>query len=100
MYNALDSSPKSVRERIIVLAISPGKIIPRELCYESYNYASKKDFVPKLDVIGRIRYGNELILLDPDPKAPEHDHGLDSPTFQRIIKENLQNYIMDYGGSR
>jgi hypothetical protein len=98
VYNALSSSSKAVRNRIIVFAISPRAIIPKRLCYQSFNYASKRNFVPKLDVIGRIRYGSELVLLNPHPNAPKHDHGFDSPTFQDIIKNRLENYLMIYEG--
>jgi RHS repeat-associated protein len=97
VFNALSSSSKAVRNRIIVFAISPGAIIPGKLCYRSVNYASKRDFVPKLNLIGQMRYGKELILLDPHPDAPNHDHGFDSPTFQDVIKDRLEDYIMDYG---
>jgi RHS repeat-associated protein len=98
VYNALVSSPKVIREKIIVLAISPGAIIPSNLCFRSYNYASKRDFVPKLDVFGQMRYRNQLVLLDPHPNARKHDHGFDSPTFQDIITDRLENYLMIYGG--
>ena len=78
----------------------PAVIIPSRLCYESYNYASKKDFVPKLDLIGRMRYGKELIFLDPHPDAENHDHGFDSPTFQDWIQYHIRNYCTEYGGQR
>jgi len=94
VFNALSSSPKAIRGQIIVLAISPAAIIPKELCYEVHNYASKRDFIPRLDLVGKIRYGDQLILLEPHPDAPRHDHGFDSPTFQDVIKDTIQNYMI------
>jgi hypothetical protein len=98
VFNALLTSPKSVRNRIIVLAISPGAIIPRRLCYEAYNYASKRDFVPYLDVLGNLLWGDQLILLEPHPDAPYHDHGFDSPTFQDAIQYHITNHLKQLGG--
>ena len=98
VLNALSSSPKDVRNKIIVLAISPGAIVPQRLCYRSFNYASKRDFVPKLDVLGNLLYGSQLISLKPHPDAHHHDHGFDSPTFQDIIQDNLADYLKLFGG--
>ncbi len=97
VYNALASSPKAVRDRIIVLAIAPVTIIPRHLCRASYNFASKRDSVPKYDIIGRRRYGNQLTLLDPHPEALEDDHGFDSPTVQTIIQKRINDYLKQVG---
>lgn len=97
VVNALNSSSKSVQNKIIVLAIAPGAIVPEYLCFRSYNYASKRDFVPKLDIIGNLRYGDELILLEPHPDAKKHDHNFDSPTFQEVIQNRIINYLKEYG---
>ncbi|MES2273603.1 MAG: hypothetical protein V4487_05390 [Chlamydiota bacterium] len=44
--NALLDLPKEIANRVIVVAIAPGAIVPRELCFNSFNYASKGDIVP------------------------------------------------------
>jgi hypothetical protein len=44
-----------------------------------------------------MRYGNELILLDPHPDAPKHDHGFDSPTFQEQIRDRIMIYLRQSG---
>ncbi len=98
VFNALFSSTKAVQNRIIVLAISPAAVIPNKLCYKAYNYTSKRDFIPSLDVMGKWHYGDQLILLEPHPDASFHDHGFDSPTFQQLIKDNIANYLIQYGG--
>jgi len=90
-------SPESVRKRIISLAIAPGAIIPQELCAASFNYASRRDFVPYLDVEGYKKYRNQLIILEPHQDAPLHDHGLDSPTFKSVIQYHIEKYLEKFG---
>lgn len=97
VLNALRSSPQEIRDRIIVVAISPAKIIPNELCFKSYNYASKRDFVPSLDLAGKYWYADQLIMLDPHKDAPSIDHYLSSETFQDVIKGHVATYLAQYG---
>ena len=80
--------------------IAPAAIIPEELCFRSYNYISKRDFVSHLDVIGKVRYGNELKILEPHPEAKIWDHEFSSPTFIQKIKRHLNDYIENYGSIR
>ncbi len=61
-------------EKFISLAIAPAVIIPNKLCFASYNYISRRDFVTHLDVIGKMKYGNELQILEPHPNAKLWDH--------------------------
>jgi hypothetical protein len=98
--NALLSSSESVRQRIIVLAIAPSVIIPRHLCFDSYNYVSKRDFVTHLDLWGKMRYSNELRILEPHPDADLWDHGFLSPTFEDVLKRHIQEYIVQYGDNK
>lgn len=98
VFNALASSPKSIRDRIDVIAVSPGAIVPRKLCHQVYNFASKRDFVPHLDVVGKLRYGDQLFMLNPSPGTPSPDHGFDSHTFQGKIVEVIETYLKDYEG--
>jgi RHS repeat-associated protein len=98
--NALLTSPESVRQRIIVLALAPAVIVPQKLCFRSYNYISKRDFVTHLDVIGKLRYGNELKILEPHPEASFWDHEFLSPTFKDPIQRHIADYIENYGGKR
>ena len=96
--NALLTSPEEVRQRIIVLAIAPAEIIPRKLCFQSYNYMSKRDFVTHFDIVGKMRYRDELIVLEPHPDANFFDHDFLSPTFAEPIKRHTKDYIKKYGG--
>lgn len=97
--NALQASPKEVRDRIIVLAIAPSVIIPRDLCYESSNYVSRQDGVPFLDRHGLILHGKELQILPAAPGAKIWDHEFQSPTFASKIREHIEDYI-EGGGIR
>ncbi|MCB1082249.1 MAG: DUF687 family protein, partial [Chlamydiia bacterium] len=90
---ALESSPKSVRERIIVLAIAPAVIIPKSLCFDSFNYVSRRDFVTHLDINGKIMYGKELHILEPHVEANRFDHSSLSPTFKEIEKYHIDEYL-------
>lgn len=113
VYNALASASKELWDRVIVVAIAPAKVIPRDMCYESFNYASKRDIVP----LGNILFVNiveaansnlelsdnlemtrrnqeELILLDPAPEIKSGiDHEFQSPTFKPKLTEHLKDYI-------
>jgi len=96
--NALLTSPKEVRQRIIVLAIAPAEIVSKTLCYESYNYMSRRDFVTHFDIVGKMRHRDELIVLEPHPDANFFDHDFLSPTFAEPIKRHTKDYIKKYGG--
>ena len=91
MKNALMHAPKEIRDRVIVVAIAPAAVVSKELCYQSYNYASKKDIVPfgELAFAGALstneystspvlemamEHHEELIILEPHPDATEMDH--------------------------
>ena len=100
VYNALLTSPKSVQQRIINLALAPAAIIPKRLCFESYNYISRRDIVTHLDVMGKMKYGRELQILEPHPDANFWDHEFLSPTFAKPIQRHITNYLGNYGGSK
>ncbi|WP_171005715.1 RHS repeat-associated core domain-containing protein [Candidatus Rhabdochlamydia sp. T3358] len=100
LKNALLTSPESVRQQIIALAIAPAVIIPRRLCFQSDNYISKNDFVTHLDFDGKRRYGNELHVLEPHPDAKDWDHEFLSPTFESRIQGHIKEYLKNYGGKR
>lgn len=112
--NALEKLPKEIRNRVIVVAIAPAAIISKELCYEAYNYASKKDVVNYGEffwasafdstecgtskIVERIlELRSQLILLDPHPDATGLDHDFQSPTFMEVILRHMNNYIKKNG---
>jgi hypothetical protein len=88
--------------------------VPKEICFQSYNYASKKDIVPlgelffagafdtkevgssnRVDMVMELR--KQLIILDPHPDAVGIDHDFQSPTFINIIKQNIEDYADHQG---
>ena len=95
--NALLTSPREVQQRIICVALAPGAIIPQQLCFRSYNYASKNDFVPYFDLYGNFRYRDQLQILKPHKDAKRHDHEFLSPTFKERIQYHLDQYINNNG---
>ena len=97
--NALEAAPQHIRDRIIVVAIAPGAIVPREICHNSYNYVSKnRDLVPLSDVEGMRKYGNQLIHLDPHPDAKRWDHDFRSPTFAGVLQKHIAKFKAENGG--
>ncbi len=97
LRNALLSVDKAIRNKIIVVAIAPSVIIPKKLCYESYNYISSRDVVTHMDIYGKIHYGNELIILKAHKDASLWDHDFLSPTFDSVKKRHIEFYISKYG---
>lgn len=114
--NAITSLPQEIRDRIIVVAIAPATVVSKDWCFDSFNYASKKDMVPTLGfwleclvaynperntdevVDNLLKIQNELTRLDPDEKPDgRFDHGIRSPTFNRVILEALTEYVMREG---
>ena len=100
LKNALETSSSSVRQRIIVLAIAPSVIIPKRLCFKSDNYVSRRDFVTHLDFFGKMRYGNQLHVLEPHPNAKFWDHEFLSPTFDGVKRFHVDEYLENYAGKK
>lgn len=112
--NELLKLPEEIRKRIIVVAIAPAAIVPKDLCYDSFNYASKSDVVYLGELLHAYSVGqnedgqselfqaaldkqNQLILLDPHPDAKGMDHAFQSPTFIKTIAMHMKNYIDNNG---
>lgn len=108
VYNTLSSLPEEARKRVIVLAIAPAKVVPEEMCYRAYNYASKKDIVPTCEVAHAgflsseenldgyqmaLANHEELELLEPHPDATGIDHEFQSPTFRSKITDHIADYL-------
>ncbi|HAB98493.1 MAG TPA: hypothetical protein DCE71_01565 [Parachlamydiales bacterium] len=116
VYNALKTSSQKLRDRIIVVAIAPAKVIPDELCYKSFNYASELDIVPlgeglfasSLDCPHpdleaselwkmALKHRKELVLLKPHPNAKGLDHEFQSPTFTDVQIKHMNDYFNKNG---
>jgi hypothetical protein len=114
--NVLLSLPKKIQDRIIVVAIAPAQIVPRAICYKSFNYTSEKDIVHLADVLLGSLYtaglGEEmqqkrlleiwenrkqLIFLEAHENASFFDHELQSDTFKSRIEDHLADYTKKKG---
>jgi hypothetical protein len=93
VINALMTSPKEVQQRIVVRAYAPAAIVPKSICYNFFNYISKRDFITYLDFVGYKKFGDELIRLDPHPDAPLWDHSSDSPIFVKPNTDHIEIYM-------
>ncbi len=115
--NALAKASDEIQDRVIVVAIAPGAIVPDELCCKSYNYASKKDIVHYGEMLSAgaldpnetgtsermkkvMAAREELIILEPHPDATEIDHDFQSPTFITKMSDHLKEYIRNNGEYR
>ena len=113
---ALERAPQEIRDRVIVVAIGPAVIIPENLCFDSYHYASKKDGVHlgenivTLGAVGSLNQAwqreafeqlienkKQLIILEPHPDATGMDHDFESPTFEKVIKGHMEDYFTNKG---
>ena len=120
--NALMKLPDEIRNRIIVVALAPAEVIPRQLCFDSFNYASKKDYVPLGQVLFEAVYGalcansmndeeraawlnrvaeeqQQIIWLEPHEGTGlfDLDHSCKSPTFIPVIQDHLHDYSLHNG---
>lgn len=110
--NALQRSSEEVRRRVIAIAIAGSAVILKKLCYDSYNFISRRDIVPLGEtVIGLLRSGSlddeeraellkelgenrqELIILEPHPEAKGLDHGFRSKTYEPDLILLIQEYL-------
>jgi hypothetical protein len=114
--NALEGLPRIVQNRVIAISIASAKYISKEICYESYNYASEKDIIPLTDLILGSLYASalgekeqterlitiwenqrKLIYLKPCEDESIFDHKLKSKTFIQKIEEHLKDYVSHAG---
>jgi hypothetical protein len=115
VYNTLESLPEEARQRVIVFAIAPAKVVPRALCYRSYNYASTKDIVPLFETAHAgflsseenlegyqtaLENHGELMLLEPHEEATGIDHEFQSPTFRKRMDDHITDYLNTNGNYR
>ena len=112
--NALILAPQEIRDRVIVVAIAPAAVVPRELCFDSTNYATKTDIVPKseivvsgvLDLLHReglthiieaLEKQDQIIWVEPHPDSKGMGHGFQDPSYKEFIKKHTNIYISKGG---
>ena len=96
--NALMSYPEELRKRIIVVAIAPGAYIEDKYVYQVTHYRSTRDIVPLFDFVGAYRCRESTVVLKPHPNAPWFDHSIESPTYQKSLKYQIDKYSEHFGG--
>ncbi len=113
--NALENLPEEIRKRVIVIAIAPAAIIPKESCYDSFMYACKGDLVPMGEMFALslqrdpdtfkappefienfIAYRDQIIWVDPDPDTT-NAHDFQNPAFIKRIKEHIEDHVKREG---
>ncbi|MBS0622015.1 MAG: DUF687 family protein [Verrucomicrobia bacterium] len=97
--NALLDYPPELRERILVVAIAPAAYIYQETCAQVIHYRAEgwRDFVPRLDRAGAKREKDTIVTLASHPDAAAFDHAFMSPTYQKLLKQQIINYIIKDG---
>lgn len=95
--NALMSYNPQLRKMIDVVAIAPGCYIDRELCRSVHHYVSTRDFVPWVDLVGRIRNRDTVHVLPAHKDASLWDHDFASPTYREVIKRHVEQHLKNKG---
>lgn len=109
--NTLESCPEEIRDRIIVIAIAPAAIVPKQLCFDSFNFASRRDPIHALEpdhlrsfpliydgemwdanLYKPVGNRDQLRLLEPHPDAPWIDHPFQSLTYTDILEKIIKDY--------
>jgi hypothetical protein len=91
--NALEKTPKDMRNRIDVIAIAPAAYIDENLCNSRVHYVSNRDLVPYLDINGYFNNKDSIIKIKPHHDAKFLDHNFDSLTYKDFIKNELDKFI-------
>lgn len=109
--NALEKLPQEIRDRVIVINIAGARVIPKRLCFRSYNFVSKRDIVPHLQYAYKGAFmanlsdeeqqeifqqekadAKEIIALEPHKDAGIVDHSFRSPTYAQELGNLLRDY--------
>ena len=117
--NALARAPKEIKDRVIVVAIAPAAIVTDDLCFRPIHLACKGDVVPygelsflsfcddpdrigcpRLLEEGILNRKNDLILLEQHPDATGGMHDFQGLSFQKTLKDIIENYIDHQGEYR
>lgn len=115
--NALLLAPPEIRNRIIVVAIAPAGVVPKEYCYNSFNYACEGDLIPFFEssyfstlyykgVATEREYRTvlerqkQLIILPRDPKATGSAHDFQGLSFRDRLSFHITDYLQHNGEYR
>ena len=90
--NAITASSENARQKLYYLAISPGAYLQKGYCQDVWHLCSSADFIPYLDVVGRLRCKATTIEIQRHPEAFFFDHSITSPTFTKDRSMILNEY--------
>ncbi len=81
------------RNKIIVVAIAPQELIPKNLCYKADHYLSSGDFIPFL----RTKESEESLanvhIRAPGKKAHLLDHDFESFSYREALRFHIESYM-------
>ncbi len=114
--NALAKLPKDIRDRVMVVAVAPAAVVPKESCFRSFNYACKGDIVPSSELVfagmldsnendcgisklleRTIEYYEQIIWLKPDPNANKNVHSFQNLVYRKPIEFRINDYLNNNG---
>ena len=94
--NALKNLPKAVQQHIEIFNVNGAKTIPRKYCFSVDNVQSSRDLVSRLDVVGQIKYRDQVQVVEAHPDASWFDHSISSPTMIKPLKKALEDFTSQY----
>ena len=94
--NALKNLPDAVQQHIEIFNINGAKTIPSKYCSSAKNIQSSRDLVCRLDIVGQIKYRDQVQVIEAHSDASWFDHSISSPTMIEPLKWGLLNFTDKY----
>lgn len=83
------------KRKLIIVAIAPARLIPREMCLDAFNLVSKADwFIRPIQCLSGRKA--DRMLLEKAEGAPAFDHACMSPTFAEPLRHIFSRIIKTY----
>lgn len=90
--NALALLPPELKQRIIVVAVAPGRLLSPDAAYRVINLLNPHDPVPKI-AVGQEHMEAPHTIKVHDPEDTANVHTIDSPCFQEKLASIIGHYI-------
>nr|MBA2726768.1 RHS repeat-associated core domain-containing protein [Parachlamydiaceae bacterium] len=95
--NAIPMLDEEVRQRLHVMGIAPANLIPKGQVREAKHFVSF-DIVPLFGrVLNITRETEPVIYIKSLPGTPFIDHSFNSPTYDKPLRTDINNFIKTYG---
>lgn len=98
--NALESYDEELRKRIHVIAVAPAAYIDQKTCGSVVHFVSRNDFIPMIDVKGRWKNKENIVILEPHKDASFFDHSIKSPTYRQHIRDSIIEICRNHGSQQ